>query len=331
MKVIIFGLGSMGKRRARCLQIMGYSELFGFDISESRVNEAKLLGVQSHSELSALPLSEADAYFICTPPDKHENYIRLAIEYLKPCFVEASVVLNNLEEIEKQNKITNILIAPSCTMQFHPAIKIIKNLILSNKYGNVTNFSYHCGQYLPDWHPWEDVKNYYVSNPLTGGCREIVPFELTWIADCLGFPEKVMAYHGATMDVGAHIADTYAISLKFASSFGVMLIDVTSRYAVRHLILNFENAQIQWRWDVNSLQLYDAVEKNWQTIAFERKIDQTANYNQNINEDMYIEEISAFIQAIHTPTAFPNTLKKDIQILKVLQILEKELGNEVLS
>ena len=42
-----------------------------------------------------------------------------------------------------------------------------------------SGFVYHSGQYLPDWHPWESYKDFYVSNPATGARREIVPFELS--------------------------------------------------------------------------------------------------------------------------------------------------------
>ena len=48
------------------------------------------------------------------------------------------------------------------------------------------------GSILPDWHTYEDVSEYYVSKKETGGGREIVPFELTWITLVLGFPKRVV-------------------------------------------------------------------------------------------------------------------------------------------
>lgn len=331
MKIIIFGLGSMGKRRARCLQTMGYREIFGYDVKAERVNDASTCGIIAKCDLTSLPLAEADVYFICTPPDKHEEGMRLALEYRKPCFVEASVVLGDLEEIDIEAKLSNVLIAPSCTMAFHPAIKLIKEIVQSQKYGKATNFSYHCGQYLPDWHPWENVKDFYVSNYLTGGCREIVPFELTWLIDCFGVPTNGSAFYGKTMDVGAEIPDTYAISLQFPDYFGTLLIDVTSRYAIRSLILNFERAQLHWRWDAQCLNIYDATTKEWHKISFSTRLNNAAGYNENISEDMYVDEISAFLLAAQDKAHFPNTLEKDIAILKILENLEKGKANEILS
>ena len=40
MKFLIIGLGSMGKRRIRNLQYLGYSKIFGFDLNEDRRQEA---------------------------------------------------------------------------------------------------------------------------------------------------------------------------------------------------------------------------------------------------------------------------------------------------
>lgn len=327
MKIIIFGLGSMGKRRARCLQNLGYDDIFGFDIRLDRLEEAKTKKINVCSDFNALPLKQADVFFICTPPDQHNTFLRIALEYSTPSFVEASVLVEGLEEINDLAKKSNVLISPSCTMLFHSAIKKIKNIIDSKEYGKITNFSYHCGQYLPDWHSWEEVSDYYVSNYRTGGCREIVPFELTWIVEYFGIPKKGSAYYGSTMDVGAAITDTYVISLQFEGLFGSLLVDVTSRYAVRTLILNFETAQIHWSWDSNSLKLYNALTKSWSEIILDIKVKHADGYNQNINEDMYIEEISSFLAAVKGTGFFPNTLEKDIHILKLLEHLEKSAEN----
>jgi predicted dehydrogenase len=331
MKIIIFGLGSMGKRRVRCLQSLGEHTLYGYDTNVKRVQEALTHNIIATSDLSELPLSEADAYFICTPPDKHEMYLEQALEFKKHCFVEASVLLGKLEVIDQEAKARNLIIAPSCTLLFHPAIIQIKKIIESNLYGKVNNFSYHCGQYLPDWHPWESVKDYYVSNPLTGGCREIVPFELTWITDCFGKPNKILACFGKTMDVGAEIDDTYAISLQFKDHFGVMLVDVTSRYAIRSLILNFERGQIHWRWDQRYLNIYDVNTLAWKTVPLELNENSASGYNPNIIEEMYINEVASFLKCIELATIYPNDLTKDISVLKLLNVIESEAKCDFIS
>ena len=38
-------------------------------------------------------------------------------------------------------------------------------------------------------------KDFYVGKT-NGGCREIVPFELTWLLDVVGMPKEVFGYRG---------------------------------------------------------------------------------------------------------------------------------------
>lgn len=325
MRFLIVGLGSMGKRRIRCLKNLGYEDILGFDLSPNRRKEAEeKYAIKTIDDIKNLNFIEINALIISTPPDKHNEYINLAIEKKKPAFVEASVILEGLEKLNTLAKKENVFIAPSCTMEFHPAIKDIKKLVKNGDYGKVTNFTYHCGQYLPDWHPWENVKDYYVSKKETGGCREIVPFELTWILDVMGFPKKVIGHHGKTMNVGADIDDTYVFSMDFGGSYGNLTIDVVSRYATRSLILNTEDGQILWKWNENVVNLYDAINKRW--IYYNYPEGQTAEgYNKNISENMYVDELKSFIDEIDGKGKFPNSLDEDIKILKILYVLDDNL------
>ena len=324
MKFLQIGLGSMGKRRIRCLKKLGFNDILAFDLSSQRRNEVKeKYGVTIIDSLKGIDFSEIDAMIISTPPDKHDEYIELAIKMKTPAFIEASVVLGKLEELEKAASKAGVLIAPSCTLRYHAGIKKIIEIAKSGKYGKVTNFTYHSGQYLPDWHPYENVKDFYVSNKETGAAREIVPFELAWLVDITGFPVGVKGFNGKTMDVGAEIDDTYVIAMKFKDNiYGMLNIDVVSRYATRNLILNMEKAQILWRWDENNIKLYDANTKNWSTIEYALGAA-AEGYNKNIAEDMYVDELNAFIKATKGECKFPNTLAEDIAILKVLEAAEK--------
>lgn len=321
-KFLIIGLGSMGKRRIRNLQQLRAGEILGFDLREDRRKTAEEnYNIKTFGSFQEAWRENPDVFIISTPPNKHNEYIKLAIENRKPAFVEASVLLGGLGELNNAAKEKNVLIIPSCTLRFHPAIKMIKKIVKSGRYGKITNFSYFSGQYLPDWHPWEQVTDFYVGKKETGGAREMVPFELTWIVDLFGFPKDIAGFYGKTMDVGADIDDTYVISMDFGKVFGNVVIDVVSRYAIESLILNMEKCQILWRWDENFLKLYDAFSKKWQNYYFQ-KGRAAEGYNKNIIEDMYVEEMKEFIKAVEGKGKFSNSLDDDIKVLKLLNKIE---------
>jgi predicted dehydrogenase len=332
MKYIVFGLGSMGKRRIRCLQALGAApdQILGFDLRADRRDEAaSLYKVATTGSLDGIDWSEVRAMIVSTPPDKHQMYMRMAVEKSKPVFVEASVQLEGLEEIDRDAKAKGVLVAPSCTLRFHPAVKDMKRIVDSGVYGRVTSFSHYSGQYLPDWHPWENVKDFYVSKKETGACREIIPFELTWLTELIGAPEEVVGLFGKTMDVGADIDDTYTVCVKGQGCYGTVMVDVVARYAMRNLILNMEQGQIQWRWDRPEVNLYDAREKRW-IVYKQRELQAQAGYNRNIAEEMYVDEIRAFLKAVEGAGPWPNSLQDDMRILGLLYRME-DTSNRVQS
>jgi len=326
MKILQVGLGSMGKRRIRCLKTLGIAggDVTGFDFREDRRKEAEeKYGVRTTDDVRKTGLGPFDLVIVSTPPDKHDEYIELAIKNKKPVFVEASVTIGRLKELNELAKKEKVLVAPSCTLRYHAAIKEIIRIVKGGDYGKLTNFTYHSGQYLPDWHPYEDVKKYYVSNKITGAAREIVPFEMAWLTAVAGFPEKVTGFCGKTMDVGADIDDTYVIAMKFGNQvYGILNVDVVSRYATRSLILNMEYGQVLWRWDENIVRIYDARKKSWDDHSYALG-EAAKGYNKNITEDMYVDELNAFIKAATGGEKFPNDLDEDIAALEILPEIEK--------
>lgn len=327
MRFLQVGLGSMGKRRIRCLKKLGFNDIFAFDISAERRNEVKEeYGIAIIDNLKQADFAGVSAMIISTPPDKHDEYIELAIKMKIPAFVEASVVIGQLEKFARNAKKEKVLIVPSCTLKYHPAIKKITSIVKSNFYGKVTNFTYHSGQYLPDWHPYENVKDFYVSKKETGAAKEIVTFELAWITGMVGFPVEIKGFNAKTMDLGVNIDDTYVIAMEFKNKvYGIINVDAVSRYATRSLILNLEYGQILWRWEENMVKLYDAKKQSWITHRYNQG-RAAKGYNKNISEDMYVEELGAFIKAICKKRKFPNTLKEDIALLKMLKNLESSNG-----
>jgi len=329
MKFLVIGLGSMGKRRIRNLQYLGYTEIFGFDFREDRRQEAeKKYGVATISDLENFENLNIDALIISVPPDKHHIYMQKAIEINKPCFVEASVVdysFNELIDLSQKNK---VFIAPSSTMYFHPAIKKIKSIIEEKSIGYPTTISYHSGQYLPDWHTYEKVKDFYVSQKETGGAREIVPFELSWLTKIFGFPTSVFGCVKKTIEIeGAElIDDTYVGILDYERFILTLTIDVTSRIATRKLLINGSNGQLIWDWSNNFISVYTPVQ-GWNNIEFEM-LAAEEGYNKNITEQMYIDELSCFIAGIDHNQIYVNNLPNDHAVLKVLYAIEESSNSK---
>jgi predicted dehydrogenase len=282
-------------------------------------------GYAAHGDVrKAIAEMRPDALIISVPPDVHHVYMKLAVEYGIHFFVEASVTDTDMEQIARDAEKKGIVAAPSATLRFHPGIQTITSLVREGRLGKVSNVLYHCGQYLPDWHTYERVKDYYVSNPVTGGAREIVPFELTWLVDIFGLPTKAYANVRKTIHIeGAEkIDDTYNCLLDYGDSLLTMTVDVVSRFATRRLVINGDKAQLVWDWNRPNIEIYNPVAKTWDAIPYQMG-KAAPGYNANIGENMYIDELRQFIGATAGQEKFCNTLKDDGAVLRLLYTMEQ--------
>jgi len=290
-KFLVIGLGSMGKRRIRCLLELGISKenIMGFDISEDRCHEVEKLYEIDTIWIFALPLYEPIIMFVCTPPDKHLEYLQIASDYKIPCFVEASVCIEGLKELVKRDD--KHLIHPSATMRFDNHIRDIKKFVENSK--DIVRFEYKCISYLPDWHPNEDISEFYVSKRETGACREMVPFELEWLIWIFGKVKEIKGLVTSTGEFG-EIDDVYNILVRFESGvIGNITIDIITKAA---------------KGGHREINLYN---RDYFTIDRIRSTEQ-----------MYIDEIKHFLNALKG-NLYHYSLKEDIEVLELLKKIEE--------
>ena len=325
-KILVIGLGSMGKERVRNLIALGLKDkILGFDIRKDKRNEAEQkYSISTFSSLQeAMQTHKIDIFINSTPPHIHMQYAKIAAENNIHCFIEASVVEKEKILALSQRANQNTLILPSSTMYHTPMVKRIKQLVDSHAIGEILNINYHTGQYLPDWHPWEDIQDYYVSRTDTGGGREIVPFELTWLCAIFGKARAIGGMYGKLTDMNAPIDDMYHCLLQFQSGalLNLSIEVISAPKATRELRILGTKGIIKYSQDSNILSFINTDMSDWEHTHF----DEDTIEAQYINpEEPYIEEMTTFLNAIkqNNPTLFPNSLAQDYAILLLLEQIE---------
>jgi predicted dehydrogenase len=329
MRFLIIGLGSMGKRRVRNLIALGYKDkVAGFDLRADRRIEAEKYDISIFDNFEeAMNEFKPDAFLISTPPNFHMHYAYIAEQNNIHCFIEASVVdAEKILELSNKIKSKKILMAPSCTMRYYPMPIKIKELVTNGIIGKVLNYNYQTGQYLPDWHPWEKIEDFYVSNPDTGGCREIVPFELTWLNDIFGDSKPLACVRKKLTDMNADIDDIYHCILEYPNNvIGNLTVEVVSRpKATREIRILGSKGEIVYSADSNELRYINLQMDDWERINFDTGTVESGYINP---EEPYINEVKAYVDAIKEITnkrvsSYPNTLEDDYKILQTLYKLE---------
>lgn len=324
MKIVVIGLGSMGKRRIRLLKrLYPEKEIIGIDTSEERLRQVKQdYDINVCSSIDELGASGIKYAFVCTSPLSHADIINQCLKHRWHVFTEINLVDDRYEENIKLAEDNNLKLFISSTPMYRKEIKWIKNKV--NNVSENISYMYHVGQYLPDWHPWESYNNFFINNKKTNGCRELFAIELPWIFDIFGEAIDFKVIKNKITKLNIDYDDIYSVIFKHKTGhIGVITVDVVSRKAVRNLEIFGENIHVFWEGTPDTLYNFDIDNKQKQFVNLYQKVEHDSKYADNIIEDAYKEEIINFFYVVENKAKPCYTFSKDINILKIIDRIEK--------
>ncbi|MBE6094914.1 MAG: Gfo/Idh/MocA family oxidoreductase [Schwartzia succinivorans] len=326
MNVVVIGLGSMGKRRVRLLrELYNDVQICGVDAQATRRTECEeRLGVKTYDNLdSCLKNFSGEAAFICTPPLSHAAIIRDCLLHGMHIFSEINLVANGYDENIALAKEKGRILFLSSTPLYREEIKHISRRV-KETVGRV-NYSFHVGQYLPDWHPWDVLQDFFVSKKETNGCRELFAIELPWIIQTFGKVKKIEVMRHKATTLPIQYDDSYFVLLEHETGHhGVLIVDVASREAVRHLELFGENLFLTWDGTPDSLREKNLASKVMECVQSYKSenIQHEAAYSKNIVENAYAAEIKNFFAVVKKQEEPLYSFQQDTEILELIDRIE---------
>lgn len=323
MKVVVIGLGSMGKRRIRLIKkIDELITIIGVDGNPERCKEAATLyGIETFSNISeASSMDGITCAFVCTSPLSHANIIEECLKNSWNVFTELNLVADKYDENMKLAKENDCILFLSSTFFYREEITYIRKQI-KNK--SNLNYIYHIGQYLPDWHPWENYKDFFVGNTRTNGCREIMAIELPWLSEAFGKVNDFTVVSDKMSELGIAYNDNYMIQLTHENgNKGMLIVDVVCPKAVRNLEVYGENLYLSWNGNPTSLIEFDPESKETKNVELYSTIEQLEGYSSFVVENAYQNEIQEFFAVVAGKTEQQYGFEKDIEILKLIDRIE---------
>ena len=252
----------MGRRRIRLIKkyFMPY-EVHGTDQNDQRrADVAREFGIPVwESAQEALQRGNFECAFICTSPLSHAKLIGICLENGVNVFTEINLVAKGYQENMKLAEEKGLLLFLSSSMIYRDEMQYLaRELKKDNKY----SYTYHVGQYLSDWHPWENYQDFFVGDKETNGCREILAIELPWITRVFGEVKEIKCMCNKVTNLDIDYNDCYMILLQHKNgTIGTFCVDVVSCEPIRSLKIIGEDIYISWEGDSDSFFRKDGSSK----------------------------------------------------------------------
>ena len=316
----------MGKRRLRLLSERKDLELFGIDSQELRCEEVKeKFGITCFNSIAeAVEAEKIEAAVISTSPLSHASIINECLTHNLHVFTEINLVQDGYEENISLAKDKNLVLFLSSTFLYRKETQAIIDKVQNSKCP--LNYIYHVGQYLPDWHPWENYNSYFIGTPRTNGCREIMAIDLPWIVSAFGPIKSLFAVKSKNTKLNISYNDNYLITLEHESGHkGVFAVDVVARKSGRNIEIFGEQSHLTWNGTADSLHFYNIEERKDERVVFDDASEHVEGYAAFVTENPYREELNAFFKQIANRDYTPAwDFEKDKAVLDIIDQIEAE-------
>ncbi len=329
MRFAVIGLGSMGKRRIRLLkQIQPEATIIGVDTRMDRQEE-----VRNEFQIPCYPvlndvLDLVDAVLVCTAPLSHAGIIKTCLQAGKHIFTELNLVSDGYDEHILLAKQQQVCLFQSSSLLYRKEIAYLTKVCQPM---SQLSYSYHVGQYLPDWHPWETIQDFFVNEIRTNGCRELFAIELPWLLSAFGEVQRFHVIKRKQSTLSIPYPDTYHVILEHErGNVGSLWVDVVSRKPGRNLEVSGEQCHLRWDGTPAGLWEYDFSTKQEVQRSVYEDIQKDPRYSANIIENMYVDELLAFLQEIKQPHSAIYTMEQDQKILSLIDQLEGNLHEDLI-
>ena len=339
MKVLFIGLGSIGQRHLRnILTIRKNLQIFAYRTSRSvplltednevfqEKNQKDFFNITEFDCLEDCLKIAPNMIFICNPTSMHIKTLLKVIKSNAYIFIEKPLSHNskNIKEIilNEANEGNNRIYV-GYQFRFHPCIIKTKEVLDKGLLGNIINASFFHGEYLPDWHKYEDYRNSYASKEdLGGGALLTLIHEFDMILNFFSIPRKLFAIGGHLSQLDLDVEDSVQILMECEKYKKYFPVNVTLDY------LNWPpKKEFMINGDLGNITC-DLI-KNKFTFN-KRKTRETiiTEFNEFERNDMFISQMKHFFDLSESKTLPKLDLATAFNSLKIALASKRSLKTE---
>ena len=252
MKILIAGLGSIGRRHFRNLVALGQKDLVLYRTNRSTLPDDELAGYPVETNFAeALKKHQPQAVIVSNPTALHMEIAIPAARAGCAILLEKPIAesLSRVAELRQAAAESGSKILVGFQFRYHPTLNKARELIKAGTLGKVLSVHAHWGEYLPNWHPWEDYRQSYAARAdLGGGVIITLTHPLDYLRYLLGEVEAIWSFNGhvSSLDLSG-VEDVAEIGLRFSSgAIGGVHVNYFQRPPVHRLEIIGSAGTLRW-------------------------------------------------------------------------------------
>ena len=170
MKILLTGMGSIGKRHAQLLRECSWDiDLITYRSDSSKSRNS--FNIPEYTELEEALDTDPDIVFITNPTNQHIETALLCAKAGCDLFIEKPLShdLENIDDLISTVENRDLITYIGCQLRFDPVLIAAQEKLQNEDLGDILSFRATSGSYLPDWRPESDYRESYSADPDRGG------------------------------------------------------------------------------------------------------------------------------------------------------------------
>ncbi|NJN59259.1 MAG: Gfo/Idh/MocA family oxidoreductase [Leptolyngbyaceae cyanobacterium SL_5_9] len=311
-KILIAGLGSIGRRHLRNLRSLGHTDFILYRSHRSTLPETELEDLPTETDLQAALAHQPAAVIVANPTSLHLPVAIAAAQSGCHLFLEKPIShsLDGVDELSALVKQHQLKVLVGFQFRFHPGLQSVKQLLQKGAIGTPVYAHAHWGEYLPGWHPWEDYRSgYSARSDLGGGVILTLCHPLDYLRWLLGEVKTVSATVGRRSYLELDVEDMADITLEFeGGAIATVHLDYIQQPPTHTLHITGQQGSLHWNNADGTVHWYEAKQGTWQTLSM------SAEFERN---SMFLAEMQHFLDCLSGKTEPLVTLEDGVKGLAI--------------
>jgi len=310
--ILVCGVGSIGGRHIQNLRQMGFENIILYRRPGSKIVK-QFETLPNFTSLEAALAMNPSIAFICNPTSLHLSTAITCAKSGCHLFIEKPLgsSLEGVPELQKVLRNTGKKCYVGYMMKFHPCIKRIDTWIKQDLLGDLIHGTFHWGEYLPNWHPYEDYRISYAGQKSMGGGPVLtLSHDIDLATHIFGSVENFVCMSNDNSDLEVDTEHLVTVLMRFkGGSTASINLNYLENPPRRFINIVGNKCKIEFDYYQSKVVLY-----NQKDAAILDQLDMGDVFDRN---QLFVDQLDFFMNDFVREDNETNNLESSLNVLKL--------------